>query len=236
MKEVVNKIKSNFENLKFDEKQHQYSVDDIKLKGSVSSKIDKYVEKVDFDEKAGNKAIRLGITKESLLEQWEAEKQLACDTGNRVHLFGELYPFNKSLKPSCKQEEAVVKFWSDLPEHIVPACLELRMYHLHFMFAGTSDILLFDKLKETFIIADYKTNKDLFKNFKNKTLLTPFTNLLDSPFNKYQIQLSYYQLLFEQTGYKVSSRKVIWLLKTGEYIMYDCENLTQKLLQELNNQ
>jgi hypothetical protein len=66
--------------------------------------------------------------------------------------------------------------------------------------------------------------------------------LLDTLF--WQIQLNYtcryipsfYQLLFEQTGYKVSSRKIIWLLKTAEYIMYDCENLTKELLQELNKE
>jgi len=236
MKNIIQNIKSTFEKLTFDEDKHQYSVDSVKLKGSVSSKIDKFVEKVNFDEKAEIKAIRLGITKETLLSQWEEEKNIACNTGNRVHLFGELYPFNKTMKPSCPQELAITKFWNNLPSHIVPACLELRMYHLQFMFAGTSDILLFNTIDKTFIIADYKTNKDLFKNFKKKTLLAPFERLLDSPFNKYQIQLSFYQLLFEQTGYKVASRKIIWLLKTGDYLMYDCENLTKELLHELNKE
>ena len=38
-------------------------------------------------------------------------------------------------------------------------------------------------------------------------MLERFSNLLENSFNKYQIQLSYYQILLEQTGIEVSSRK-----------------------------
>lgn len=236
MENIVQEIIIKFDKLSFNEERHEYTVEDTKLDGSVSSKIDKFVEKVDFNAIAHRIAIRDNIPVEDILQEWDDEKEEACTNGNRVHLFGENYVFDRTLIPTCGQEKAVVKFWNDLPSHIVPACLELRMYHLDFMFAGTSDILLFNTIDKTFIIADYKTNKDLFKNFKKKSLKAPFERLLDSPFNKYQIQLSFYQLLFEQTGYKVSSRKIIWLLKTGEYIMYDTEDLTKDLLKELQKQ
>lgn len=236
MENIIQNITSNFTKLSFNEERHEYAVDGIKLKGSVSSKIDKFVEKVDFNVIAHRIAERDNIPVQDILQEWDDEKEEACNTGTRVHLFGEKYPYDRTLIPSCGQERAIVKFWNDLPSHIVPAFLELRMYHLDFMFAGTSDILLFDTINKTFIIADYKTNKDLFKNYKKKTLKPPFQRLLDSPFNKYQIQLSFYQLLFEQTGYKVSSRRIIWLLKNGEYIMYSTEDLTKELLQELEKQ
>src|SRR5690606_15679463 len=123
----------------------------------------------------------------------------------------EMFVNDRSLIPSTPHEEAVVKFWNDLPDFVVPVFLELRMYHKKYMFAGTTDVVLCNKRTGQFIIADYKTNKDLFYNFKNNKLQYPFHNLLDSPFNKYQLQLSYYQILLEQLNIKVSTRKIIWL-------------------------
>ena len=233
MKDIVNNITSNFTKLTFDEEKHQYSVDGVKLKGSVSSKVDKFVKKTDFGAVAQRIAVRDNIPVQSILQEWEKEKELACTKGNRVHLFGELYVFDRTLKPTCKQEEAIVKFWNDLPDTIVPVTMELRMFHKEFMFAGTADILLYNTVTETFIIGDYKTNKDLFKNFKKQKMLGPFDNMLDCAFNKYQLQLSYYQILFEQTGLKVSSRKLIWLLPDGTYKMYNMDDHTEVLKQEL---
>ena len=233
MQDILNNITNKYKALQFNEELHQYKVGNEKFT-SVSKKIEKYVHYVDYDELAGKVAKFRGVSKQSIVDEWEETKVEACDRGTRVHLFGENYVWDRTLIPSCKQEEAVVKFWNDLPSHIVPAFIELRMYHPSLTFAGTSDILLFNQKTKMFIIADYKTNKDLFKNWKGKTLLPPFQSLLECPLNKYQIQLSFYQLLFELTGYKVESRKIIWLLKTGEYIMYDGEDLTSILKQHLN--
>lgn len=229
-------IKDFFKDLNFNEEKHLYDVNGKHLP-SVSGLIKTFTPYFDAEAKAKSKAERYGVSHLEILQEWEDTKNEACDRGHRVHLFGEKYPFDRTLKPSCGQEKAVVKFWNDLPAHILPAFMELRMYHKHFNFAGTADILLFDTINKCFIIGDYKTNKDLFKNFKQESLLYPFTNLLNSPFNKYQTQLSFYQLLFEQTGFKVSGRKLIWLLKTGDYIMYDTDNLTgvlNKYVAELN--
>ena len=58
-----------------------------------------------------------------------------------------------------------MKFWRDLPTYIIPVFTELQMYHLKKMYAGTADIILFNTKTEKYIIADYKTTKDLFKKF-----------------------------------------------------------------------
>ena len=113
--------------------------------------------------------------------------------------------------------------------------MELRMYHKVFKFSGTADILLYDTINKCFIIADYKTNKDLFKNFAGQKMTKIFSHFLDTPFNHYQLQLSYYQILFEQIGYKVSRRIIIWLKEDGTYEMYDTEDLTSILIKELKN-
>lgn len=228
-------ILNNFKDLRFDEKNHKYSVGTHNIKLSVSGIIKKFVKQVDFSQKAIDKDLRLGLEKGTTQKEWDTKKDKACELGTRVHLFGEVYPLNKKLIPSDGFEKAIVKFWNDLPDFIVPVVLEIQMYHKKYMFAGTADILLYNTKTDTYIIGDYKTNEKLFSNFKGKKLLFPFQNLLETNFNKYQIQLSLYQILFEQIGLKVSSRKLVWLKPEGYYEMYDTEDLTPILKKYLKN-
>jgi hypothetical protein len=81
-----------------------------------------------------------------------------------------------------------------------------------------------------YITGDYKTNEDLFKNYKEKKLLEPFDFLLDCPYNHYQIQLSLYQILLEQTNFFVSERWLIYLEADGNYKKYNCYNYTEYLI------
>ena len=230
MKEMQNKIKEYFKELQFDAQKHSYEVRGKPLT-SVSKTIHKYVEKVDFDKIAGFVAKKRGITKAEVLAEWEAKKIASCQQGTLVHTFGENY--NGMQKPTNGFEEAIVKFWDNIPDYIEPFLFELQMFSETLGIAGTSDIILFNRKTGKFIIADYKTNEDLFKNYKGKTLLEPFNNLLDSPYNKYQLQLSMYQLLFEQCGVEVESRRIVWLKPNGVYENFKTEDLTQQLLKEL---
>lgn len=230
MKEMQNKIKEYFKELQFDAQKHSYEVRGKPLT-SVSKTISKYVEKVDFDKIAGFVAKKRGITKAEVLAEWEAKKIASCNRGTLVHTFGENY--KGMQKPTNGFEEAIVKFWDNIPDYIEPFLFELQMFSETLGIAGTSDIILFNNKTGKFIIADYKTNEDLFKNYKGKTLLAPFEDLLDSPYNKYQLQLSMYQLLFEQCGFEVESRRIIWLKPNGTYENFKTEDLTQKLLKEL---
>lgn len=230
MKEMQNKIKEYFKELQFDAQKHSYEVRGKPLT-SVSKTIHKYVEKVDFDKIAGFIAKKRGITKVEVLAEWNAKKIASCQQGTLVHTFGENY--FKGKEPTNGFEEAIVKFWDNIPDYIEPFLFELQMFSETLGIAGTSDIILFNRKTGKFIIADYKTNEDLFKNYKGKTLLKPFNNLLDSPYNKYQLQLSMYQLLFEQCGFEVESRRIIWLKPNGVYENFKTEDLTQKLLKEL---
>lgn len=229
------KILGFFNKLEFDEGKHLYTVNGDKINSSVSKIIKNFVKPFDSKNISLGVARKRGISQEEVLKEWEQAGKEACDKGTRVHLFGELYPFDRSLKPSDKYEEAIVKFWNDLPDHIVPVVMELRMYHKDYLFAGTGDILLYNKITGHYIIGDYKTNKDLFKNFKGQKMLSLFDDLLDMPLNHYQLQLSFYQILFEQIGLKVEGRKIIWLKPEGEYEMYDTEDYTGILKEYLKH-
>ena len=226
MKKEIERILKFFNKLEFDEGKHLYTVNGNKINSSVSKIIKNFVKPFDTDNISKGVARKRGVSQETILKEWNTISKEACDKGTRVHLFGELYPFDRTLKPSDKYEEAIVKFWGSLPKHIVPVVMELRMYHKDYLFAGTGDILLYNKITGHYIIGDYKTNKDLFKNFKGQKMLTLFDDLLDMPLNHYQLQLSFYQILFEQIGLKVESRKIIWLKPDGNFEMYDTENYT----------
>ena len=202
-------IEKDFSGLTFDPEPHKYFVNKVPIRTSVSGLIKNYYEPFDTVGQSVTSAYWEGVTPEQKRKEWEDYKNLRIDIGNKAHLFGELYTYNRELRPQSQYDVAIMKFWADLPDFIVPIMVEAQMYHKISLYAGTSDIVLFNLKTNQFIIADYKTNGDIFKNYKGKTMLGAFSHLLDSPYNHYQLQLSYYQILLEQVaGIVVSHRKV----------------------------
>ena len=230
METKINQIKEYFKDLVFIEEGHCYTIKGKKLDRSVSNLISDHYEPFPVESASKNKSKKLGISQEEMIKQWDEKRDKACIDGSRVHLFGEKYMFDRTLQPKEKKEEAIVKFFNDLPDFIVPAIPEVTMYHKKLMFAGTADVLVYNTLTGKFLILDFKTNEDLFKNYAGKKMLGIFNNILDNPFNHYQIQLSLYQILLEQIpNIEVSGRKVIWLLPDGNYQLYDTEDFTKEL-------
>lgn len=229
IEELKNKLNNYFEKLVFDEESHTYTINGNKLK-SVSNFIKDYVEPFDSYAIAPFIAKKRSITVEEVLQEWKDISDKACEIGTITHLFGENFVEDRTLQPNSKLEEAIVKFWTDLPEHYIPVCLELKMFDVKKSLAGTADILLYNTKTDKYVIADYKTNTDLFKNYKEKKLLYPFNNLLDSPFGKYTIQLSTYQLLVQQIeGVEVEDRWLLWLKPDGTYQKYNTQDITETI-------
>lgn len=229
MQDIINQILFFFKDLSFEEETHRYYVKGKPLKESVSKVIKKLCKKTDF------KSIAQAIDKRDNLppgttgQFWSNNSKVSTSIGHKAHFFGEIYAFHRNIKPTDGLEEAIVKFWKELPEHIIPVFTELKMYHKKYLFGGMKDITLFNTKTGKFIIADYKTNKTLFKNHDGKKMLPPFDDFLDNAFNHYQVQFSLYQMQFEQTGFKVERRILIHIKKDGTYDMYDTEDLTTRL-------
>jgi hypothetical protein len=230
MEKQIENIKNFFKEIDFNEEKHIYTLNS-KPMCAVSHVIKKFVEEFDSKNIAKFVAEKRGVTTEEILKEWENTAKKACELGTSVHSFAENW--TKESIPTSGYEEAVCKFFNSLPNHIIPAIKELKMYSETLGIAGTSDLLLFNNKNNTWVVSDFKTNQDLFKNYKGKKLLKPFTKLLDCPFNKYQIQLSLYQILFQLTGYEVSQRKIIWLKPNGTFEIYNTQDYTKTLLTEL---
>jgi hypothetical protein len=242
----------HFDKMVFDEPSHTYTVVGKGLK-PVSTFISEFYKPFNAERQAPFTAIKEGITTKQVRANWDKTRDDACTNGTLVHDFGERYVIDrygvesdlryKSVEQHLKKGEqlqpksqALVKFWDNKPDFFVPVALELRMFCVVLGIAGTADIILVDKRDNSLVIADYKTNKDLFKNFKDKRLLGIFSDLKDMPYSKYVIQLSMYQILLEKAGYKVSRRFLVYLKADGEYELYDTPDVTARLEGHFNRQ
>lgn len=137
------------------------------------------------------------------------------------------------------KEIAVVKFWNDLPKCIVPIAAENKVFIVNddYAYSGTFDILFYydatldgkTDSKSGLMVFDYKTNVDLYKNFKGKKLLKPFDELLDMSLNIYKLQLTAYQLCLENIGMKIIARRLIWLKPNAVYEKIPLESYTTEL-------
>ena len=141
-------------------------------------KIKQFCRPFDSDGASRGTAFKTGRSQKEILAEWKDKADKACERGNKAHLFGEIYAFNREIRPSTQLDIAIMKFWQDLPPHIVPAFVELQMFHKEHLYAGTSDILLYNILSGKYIIADYKTNEDLFKKFQRPKIIRSFSKFI----------------------------------------------------------
>lgn len=223
-----------FEGLSFEEKSHRYFLGERSLKYSVSGIIKRYSNPFNAKQIAPFSAKKEGISVEQVLTNWKKANKESIIIGNAAHLFGEEYIFDRTVIPQDGYQRAIAKFWDELPDYVIPIFAELRTYHKTRFYAGTIDIILYNTLNDTWMIADYKSNKDLFKNYKGQMLRGKFNDLLDCPFSKYKIQLNYYKELVEQVpGIKISKMKIIWVKPDGTYELYDCPDYSERIAKKL---
>lgn len=213
------RFKEAYTGLNFVEETHTYTVDDIVLP-SVSGLIKNFYTEFDSKNIGFNYSKSRGLELLDVLDAWEGEGDIAANRGTEVHNFGENYAkwkyFGVGTKPKVgsKQELGIIQFYNDLPKHIYPVELELRMYHKLYSYAGTSDIILYNEQTDTLIIADFKTNKSLSSEYDQQPLfyIPNELGLLQDNLGKYTLQIGgFYRILLEDEGFKVSNSCLVWL-------------------------
>lgn len=249
---IREKILTEYSNrLTFIEESHQYFLGDEEY-NCVSNIIAKW-SSVDEEAMLDNCARKAmdpkypdykyhGMTRDEIKALWDSISKEACDYGTLCHAFGEscFYWYageDEKILPECKhkfgpdgpipetpEEEAILKFWDDLPDNFIGIIPEVRLINFegNTKYAGTTDILFYYYDKDHpenngVVIFDWKTNKDLYKNFKEEKMLWPFNYLLEMPHSHYVLQLNLYQLCLENIGIKVLGRRLIWVRPDGTY-------------------
>lgn len=268
IQEIRDNIIDSYTNkLVFVEGPHKYFLDGVEYI-SVSEVTHKY-KPIDSEQMAENcvrkwqkdqdKSYKYyGMSKEEILAQWKIKSDNACEFGTNVHAFGESMFYYMTGEPDkildeCKeqfdedgphplnpQEEAIVKFWDDLPESFVPVLAETKVFNRNgTQYAGTFDILFYyvenpGSSNNGLVIFDYKTNEDLYKNYRGQTLLWPFQDMLDMNVSYYTLQLGCYQVPLENLGYKVIARRLIWVRPDGNYEKVKIEEISNRIREALN--
>lgn len=221
---------NDFKNLEFEQKAHKYRLEGRVLP-SVSSLVSNFYKPFDTSI-AKYSAIKHNTTESKIKAKWRRINRQAIKKGNRVHDFAERYAISiktgvsqPNIIPTLKDELNIVKFFFDKSQYDIVA-VEQRLFSKKFGFAGTCDLIIKHKRSNKYILVDWKTNKNIYKNYKGQKLYKPFNNYLDQPLTHYFIQLSLYQLCLEEAGYQVSERWIYW---TTEGKLIKAPNLVNKL-------
>lgn len=227
-----------FSDLTFDSRRHLYYWKGNRVPYSVSGLVDKHVEKFNPDKiiYSGKSLAELSARKLSLSEgrevtvhelkhKWQTINKTACELGTDVHDFME--HFTGIETPRNPQEKAGIEYIKSLSNKYIISFRELRAYSVEFNYAGTMDIPLKIVGQDAYVIDDYKTNGDLFKSYD--MLKPPFDYLQATAYNKYQLQLSYYQIMLEEIGLNVINRRIVYLKADGTYRIFDLVDFTKEL-------
>lgn len=256
---IRDKIRDSFKDLEFDEGPHLYYLNGKNVR-SVSATIDLFVEPFDTEGQSkscfekyyddpSSKYYRM--TQDEIKKVWRTKNKNANDQGTLAHAFGEnamhyMVGDYDAIDPEFRDrlvggkfeartgfEEAIVKFWNDLPDEYIPILVENRVYGKFGtdepVYAGTFDLLVYCSIpgKEGLLIFDYKTNEDIYKCFKDKKLLNPFEKLPDTPKNHYEIQQSLYENALNEIGLDVLGKRLIWIKDDGTYTVI---RMTEKII------
>lgn len=233
-------IKELFADLNFEEISHTYTRDNKRLP-SASAIVSRCYEKFDAGRIAPAIANKRGIPTSMVLQEWEDAKNESIKKGNLIHLIGELIAI-------CKMEdypfESLVHFWLDELIDAEVLGTEVRLYSDAYQYAGTADLIVkkpridyetgeFLEGDET-IIFDYKTNKDLYKNYKGKRMKAPFDDMLDTPYSHYVIQQNLYKIALEEKGVKIDRMVLVWT--RDQYELVEVPDITDRIKEWLHEE
>jgi len=234
---ILKILNNSFKDLTFDEFLHEYKVNNKKYE-SVSKRIKQFYKP--FDKNIANfVAKKQNKTVNEILSEWDNKRELAALKGTNIHKFAEDY-FNKKIKNISLDDKnlsykiGIFKYFQDLNKNnLKPIFSEYKGYHKKFEFAGTIDMILYNELFNGIVIDDFKTNKDLFKNYGDH-LYEPFLKLKSNPFNKYQLQLNHYELILKQLEIPIINKRIIHI-KPYSYDVYIVDNYTKQLKEYYEN-
>lgn len=231
MQDLV-KIHQAFNHIRYFDKDHTYyDISTGEQLVSCTSFIKKFEQPFQKDFFLKKKSQEYGITPQELEEQWDKQRIVGSSRGTIIHKFlenlwfGKDYPveypkyiqnlnsldfinYHKSLEVLRQYAE---QFVNDNP-YLFPVRLELVIGDSELGIAGTMDGLFWDDIESCFAQIDIKTDKKIDVHNQYQNYRKPITKLSQCNLNKYQLQLSIYQYVFEKnTGLEIGYSKVLWM-------------------------
>ena len=212
--------------VKFEESTHTYTNENDKKFISVTTLLGKYKKPFDKHLHAQRVADREGVSKEIVLEQWDIEKNRACDKGTNIHKVLEDYITVGETQDDYgwlyKSYNKSVEWYVDRFKKVL---CEKLLHCDDNMVAGMAD-LIYEHNKDEFTLGDFKTNKKFrFSSPFGERLLAPVEHLHNCEFNVYALQLSMYAYLYEQATGKKCRKLVIFYLSGDRFKAHHCNYL-----------
>ena len=221
IEEIKERVKKLSKDITFD-KKGKYYYKGKKIGKSATEVAQIFYERFDKEKISKRVASREGVSQEEILSRWEQSRKSSANLGTATHSFAEKYVFDRTIKPTTGHQEAVKSYIDNSPRTLIPVGVEVMGVHTDFDIAGTIDLLLWDIEKQAFIIVDFKTNKNIDKNYK-KNLLKTFSHIPDTTLNRQRIQLSIYEMILEKASFPLAEYdgiNIISLKADGTYKIY----------------
>lgn len=209
----------------FYEDKHEYiEVDEPYT--SMTTFIDKFKHKEDWEEIAKKYAKKNGNTWQYWLNKWNLNKENSARVGSIVHRRKEDEAYREPgwnhIQVNEKGNKKIGLDLSNLSPGLYP---ELIVYDHKYKIAGQADRVIITQGKKVHI-KDYKTSKEIKKEpiiyfdvdkkrRVRKRLLPPVSHLDANNFSTYSLQLSGYGFILERWGYKIASLEIIHLKMKG---------------------
>ena len=171
----------------------------------------------------------MGMSVDEVLNMWKE----SANHGTIVHEELEEHILNQSKLTEPKAIQGMNwlnKYKMKSTFEVYP---EVIIYSEELKISGTVDLLLFDKNSNQYIIMDWKTSKKIdTKSYKNKRGILPASsNIQDTKFNHYALQLSLYRYLLEEYyNLKISQHLIVHLKDEqciGLHVPYMKNNIIQ---------
>jgi len=225
----------------FHEKDHRYENTEFPELEYISSTTLVGLHKPKFEayKIAGFVAKKRGITREEVLAEWDATRDFACEKGTLIHKFMEDH-INGLPEPDNKFVKGLIKSYDDfVEEKIKPTKTNAEVLvhdelNEYIGIAGLVDIIWeFDD--DTFMIGDYKTNKQFkFYDPYRAKLKPPVEHLQNCEYDIYSLQLSLYALLNEKETGKKWKGSYILFLSGNEWKPIEVKDLRKEMKDVVN--
>ena len=163
-----------------------------------------------------------GMTKETIIADWDKNRDTAAAAGTSMHYDIECYYNNIDMGNVSIEFQYFREFCRDFPE-LKPYRTEWCVFYEEYKLSGSID-MIFENPDGTIQIYDWKRCKSIeYEAYGNKTAITPcIRHMPDTNFWHYALQLNLYKTILEHKyGKKVTGLYLVCLHPDNQYKTYD---------------
>jgi hypothetical protein len=222
-----------FNEVTFVDEPHKYYLDGKELI-SVTTLIHKYQQEFDEDYWSKYKADQFGLKDFEIKRAWNFINKKGTIKGSAIHDYAENlfqnkefeYPKELILKEFGfdpvkieyeKTKGHVNNFYKDTKNRLIPISAELVVFDRESLIGGMMDMLFYNVKAKEFQIYDYKTNKDLTFECKERHLKDELFMLEECDIELYSLQLEMYkQIIMKNVPIKLGKSYLVWFSHNNE--------------------